>query len=143
MERFEGTIPPTYFRSAKVVVFVYSISSSDSINSIVNWADSVSPQRLEYVGHMGEIIRVLVGNKVDLEDDRDVPTSRGEETASNYDIDENLFFEISAKTGKGFDEMFEAIVREIIKKSKGKEQTARISMPPPKKTSGTSGCKCN
>ena len=64
MERFEGTIPPTYFRSARAVILVYSISSTDSINNIESWMESITPQRLEYVGHIGEILRVIVGNKV-------------------------------------------------------------------------------
>ncbi len=66
MERFEGTIPPTYFRSARAVIFVYSIISADTINNIESWTESVSPQRLEFVGNMGEIIRVIVGNKVSV-----------------------------------------------------------------------------
>ena len=139
MERFEGTIPPTYFRSAKVVIFVYSITNTDSIDSITNWAESVSPQRLEYVGNMGEIIRILVGNKVDLEDERVVSRSRAEETMRNYEMNEDLFFEISALEGTSFDELFEAIVRVLRKSDKGVQDTATISLPNTNRSSG-SGC---
>lgn len=120
MERFEGTIPPTYFRSAKVVIFVYSIAD-DTIDDISSWTDSVTPQRL---GGMDDLIRVLVGNKVDLEGEREVTTDRGKEVAKILDIDMNMFFEISALEGIGFDEMFEDIVRKIREDAnKGKLQT--------------------
>ncbi len=147
MERFEGTIPPTYFRSAKVVIFVYSITNEESISSIVNWAESVSPQRLEFVGNMGRIIRVLVGNKVDLEEEREVTKRRGEETANNYEMGEmgeDLFFEISALEGTGFDEMFETIARHIRKEGgQDRQNTATLSLPNPQNTSGSgSGCAC-
>lgn len=137
MERFEGTIPPTYFRSARAVIFVYSITNTDSIGDIASWTDSVSPQRLEYVGVMGELVRVLVGNKVDLEAEREVQTDRGLETAENYDIEKHLVFEMSALEGTGFDQVFEAIIREIRKTSDNTQAT--LSLPPRK--SG-SGCGC-
>lgn len=141
MERFEGTIPPTYFRSARAVIFVYSVTNEDSIGNIDSWTESVSPQRLEYVGNMGEIIRVLVGNKVDLEGEREVDMARGHNTADNFQIEKNLFFEISALKGTGFDEMFEAIVREIRKGEEEAIDTATVSLPSPGKDRG-SGCGC-
>lgn len=132
MERFEGTIPPTYFRSARVVIFVYSITNTESFNNIVNWEDSVSPQRLEYVGVGGNLIRVLVGNKLDLEHQRDVQKDSAMTIAENYDIEPHLIFEISALEGFGFDAMFEDVVREIRKQSKiGQQHTGAVSLTDP------------
>lgn len=134
MERFEGTIPPTYFRSAKAVMFVYSVTDTDSISNIESWTDSVSPQR---VGT--GIIRVLVGNKIDLEDERDVSTDRGQQVAENCEIGRKLFFEISALEGTGFDEMFEAIVREI--RQVGREASMMATLTLSKNEKSTSrGC---
>ena len=144
MERFEGTIPPTYFRHARVVIFVYSITSMESFSDIVNWDESVSPQRMEYVGIKDNLIRVLVGNKTDLEDQREVPRDSALNIAENYDIDQHLIFEISAKDGSGFDEMFEEVVREIRKQSSGKgghRGTVSVTSRPVK--TDKSGCsKC-
>ena len=113
MERYEGTVPPSYFRQAKAVVFVYSITNTESIDNIMHWSDSVSPQRLQFVGTNIEILRVLVGNKSDLEDDRQVSTKRGKDTAETLEMAPENFFEISAKSGAGFDKLFETIARKL------------------------------
>lgn len=147
MERFEGTIPPTYFRAAKAVIFVYSVTEPDSINDIESWMDSVSPQRMEYMGNKpAEIIRFLVGNKIDLEGEleRTVDTDRGAQVAENCEIERSHFFEISALNGDGFEEMFENIVREIWKGEESKP-SATVSLSSNGgggSGSGGSGCVC-
>ena len=141
MERFEGTIPPTYFRAAKAVIFVYSVTEPDSISDIESWMDSVSPQRMEYMGNEpAKIIRFLVGNKIDLEGDRTVDTDRGVQVAENCDIERSKFFEISALEGDGFDQMFENIVREIRKGGENKP-SATVSLTN-NDGGGGSGCFC-
>ena len=137
MERYEGTVPPSYFRHAKAVIFVYSIDSQESIDNIMHWADSVSPQRLEFVGTHGGIIRVLVGNKSDLEDDRQVSTKRGRDTAENLEIDS--FCEISAKTGDGFDELFKGIAEKFFKANSA-NGSAKETFP--KAQPGGGKCRC-
>ena len=109
MERFEGTLPPTYFRNAFSVIFMYAINNSESISSIALWADSVSVQ---HIGDQGKnIIKALVGNKCDLEEEREVNTMRAKETAQRSDIKDDMVFEISAKTGEGVEEMFAKVAR--------------------------------
>ena len=140
MERYEGTVPPSYFRQAKAVIFVYSIDNPETIDNIMHWSDSVSPQRLEFVGTRGEILRVLVGNKSDLEDDRQVSTKRGKDTAEALEIGNENFFEISAKSGKGFDELFQFVARKFASAG-GANVSARKSFPqetPP----GSKKCRC-
>jgi len=58
---------------------------------------------------------VLVGNKCDLEEDREVPFEKGQSFASELGCP---FLEASAKTRKNVAEVFEAIVREINKERK-------------------------
>ena len=132
MERFEATVPPTYFRNAKAVILVYAINDQESINNIIHWAESLAPQRL---GDMSQkLIRALVGNKVDLEDERVVQKKRGSDTAELCEIDKEMFFEVSAKTGMGVNEMF-AAVAQMIKQPGGSRGTATtsLSMPQEKK----------
>jgi GTPase SAR1 family protein len=64
---------------------------------------------------------VLVGNKVDLEDDRVVTTLEGEELAQSWGKDV-LFFEASAKSNINIDELFLAIAR-AVRDSTPKKQT--------------------
>ena len=53
---------------------------------------------------------VLVGNKSDLEDYRQVTFKEGEEMAKNNNI---MFFETSAKTGENVEKIFEDSAKEI------------------------------
>ena len=128
MERFEATVPPTYFRNAKAVIFVYSINDQESMNNIIHWTESVAPQRL---GDMSQkLIRALVANKIDLpEEERVVTKKRGSDTAENCDIGKEMFFEVSAKTGEGVNEMFAAVAQII--KQPGGEQGNSYNLTPP------------
>ena len=137
MERFEGTLPPTYFRNAFSVIFVYAINNSESISSIPSWADSVSVQ---HIGEQGKnIIKALVGNKCDLEDEREVNKMRAKETAQRSEIGEKMVFEISAKTGDGVEEMFTAIAREF-KSRQGKKPEPSGGAFPKEQTGSSRKC---
>ena len=137
MERYEGTVPPSYFRLARAVIFVYAIDNQESIDNIMHWSDSVSPQRLHFVGTQTEIVRLLVGNKSDLEDSRRVSVERGRDTAETLEIERENFFEVSAKNGNGCDELFQVIARKFLSsKSNG---AAKESFPREK---GNGKCRC-
>lgn len=138
MERFEGTLPPTYFRNAFSVIFVYAINNSESISSIPSWADSVSVQ---HIGEQGKnIIKALVGNKCDLEDEREVNKMRAKETAQRSEIGEKMVFEISAKTGDGVEEMFAAIAREFKSRQGKKPEPSGGAFPKEQTGSGRKCC---
>ena len=127
MERFSSTIPPTYFRKAKAVIFVYAIDSQESIDNITHWTENISPQRLGNEG--GNMVQVLVGNKCDLPDDERIVTrKRGEDSADNCEIDRDLFFEVSAKTGESVDAMFNLIAKRLRSDGRGSEHPP---LPPP------------
>mmetsp|Transcript_26252 Transcript_26252/g.29226 ORF Transcript_26252/g.29226 Transcript_26252/m.29226 type:complete len:104 (+) Transcript_26252:314-625(+) len=53
---------------------------------------------------------VLVGNKIDLDEDRQVTTEEGKELARKHEC---AFFEASAKTRVNVEEQFYELVREI------------------------------
>ena len=104
IERHMSTIPPTYFRWSKVVMLVYSIDDSDTFDSLTSWCENAVSAR---VG--GESILVLVGNKSDMSGVRQVEKNRAFQYATNNDIDEDMVFEVSAKTGEGCTAMFDAV----------------------------------
>lgn len=114
MERYTHTIPPTYYRKAKVVLLVYSVDNTDSFHAISNnWIDNSS------AADENSIV-VLVGNKCDLDEDEEaeqfVPRRRAQTLAANLEIDSNLVFEISALTGKGFQELFDSVAVKMLVK---------------------------
>lgn len=59
------------------------------------------------------VLTVLVGNKVDLADKREVTTKEGQDFAAKNKM---LFFECSAKTGLNIEEVFYESAKIIVKK---------------------------
>jgi len=104
-----STIPPTYFRSAKAVILVYSISDAETFDSLTNWIQNA----VSAMGSPTGLVTVLVGNKVDLESDRQVDHNRAVEFARQVDIDPKFVLETSAKTCKGIEDLFNLVAMEI------------------------------
>lgn len=143
MERFTDTVPPTYFRHAGIVILVYSIDNAESIGNILNiWTDNFSPHRIGDSSY--SLARVLVGNKSDLEEERDVSRDRAIETAHLCDIPMDMVFEISAQTGEGFDDVFSKLARilDSMKQPAGNsEGNCQLGLSMTKKTrTQCSGC---
>ncbi|TGZ66430.1 hypothetical protein CRM22_005320 [Opisthorchis felineus] len=117
-ERFRSLIP-NYIRDSAVSIVVYDVTSRDSFDRTVEWIRKIRDER-----DTSSLI-FLVGNKVDLEDERVITTEEGTELAKK----EGLFFlETSAKSNIGIQKLFKWIGREIIK-------TGRYTGPPSSRTS--------
>ena len=95
-EKFRSLIP-MYTRDAKIILLVYDITSKESFNHISDWLKDLTTVKKE------EVIFALVGNKIDLDDKREVTYEEGENFAKEH---EYIFSEIIAKTGDGFQELF-------------------------------------
>ena len=117
MERYTSTVPPTYFRNAKQILMVYSIDNPDSISDVIMWAENFSLARLGESSN--QMTPILVGNKSDLEDSRDISVQRVQETARLCGISEEDVFEISTSTGEGFEEMFDKLALKMAKSENG------------------------
>jgi len=102
-ERFRS-ITQTYYKIAHLIVFVYAIDNENSFNNIQNWVKDVR--------NINENAKfLLVGNKCDLDEGRQV----SREEAEKYAKDNGMkFFEVSAKTGKCIDDMFQYIISELL-----------------------------
>ena len=61
-----------------------------------------------------------MGNKSDLDDEREVNVARAKETAQRSGIDQSMVFEVSAKTGEGVEEMFATIAKAFEERGKAK-----------------------
>ena len=101
------SITRAYYKNSVCALVVYDISSRDSFNNVTSWIEDCKNQSPK------TIFMVLVGNKCDLEDKRQVSFEEGKELA---DKNEMLFFESSAKDGINVDEIFENSAKEIAKK---------------------------
>ena len=95
-EKFRALIP-MYTRDANIILLVYDISSKDSFVHLTDWLNDLTTINKD------EVIFAVVGNKIDLEEQRVVKLEEGENFAKEHDF---IFAEVSAKTGDGFSELF-------------------------------------
>ena len=102
-ERFRSLIP-SYIRDSSVAVVVYDISSLKSFQNTRKWVDDVRGER------GNDVIIVLVGNKTDLGDKREVTQQMGEEEAKRCGA---LFVETSAKVGANVKALFRRIAQAL------------------------------
>ncbi|XP_070566562.1 EF-hand calcium-binding domain-containing protein 4B-like isoform X2 [Ptychodera flava] len=102
-ERFRS-ITKQYFRKADGVLVVYDISSESSFTNVRNWMTSVSE------GVEEGTVTMILGNKVDIEEQRQVKQKDGHKLAEEY---ESLFYEASAKSGYSVDECIQALARKL------------------------------
>ena len=101
------SITRNYYKSSVCAVIVYDISNRESFNNANTWIEECKNQTAK------TIYLVLVGNKSDLEDERQVTKEEGQELAEKLGIP---FYEASAKTGDNVKDIFYNSADEIAKK---------------------------
>lgn len=102
-ERFRSLIP-SYIRDSSVAVVVYDITNKKTFENTRKWVDDVRGER------GNDVIIVLVGNKTDLNDKREVTTQQGEEEAKKNNL---MFIETSAKVGHNVKTLFKRIAQAL------------------------------
>ncbi|GJQ09108.1 hypothetical protein GpartN1_g6616.t1 [Galdieria partita] len=98
-ERFRSLIP-SYIRDSSVAVIVYDVTHRASFLSVNRWLEEVKNERGD------DVVLVLVGNKTDQAERRQVSTEEGEAKAKEYGI---MFMETSAKAGFNVKALFRKI----------------------------------
>jgi small GTP-binding protein len=87
-----------FYRNSSLAMMVYSINSKESFDNVEMWLR-------ELRSHSNPDVKVfLIGNKTDLEAEREVTTEQGENFYKQNNL--NLFLESSAKTGFNSQKIF-------------------------------------
>ena len=100
------SITRAYYKNSVCAMVVYDITSRDSFEHVQNWIEDIHNQSPKTV------LIILVGNKIDLEDKRDISYDEGNNLAIKNGM---IFAETSAKTGDGIEEVFLKSAKEIVK----------------------------
>ena len=92
-EKFRSLIP-NYIRGSSLVFIVYDISNRKSFENLSKWID--------FVNNIENSNIVIVGNKNDLKDTREVTLEEGQKFCEEKNVE---FFEVSAKEGTNLNKM--------------------------------------
>jgi small GTP-binding protein len=104
-----NVIRSMYFQGCVGALLVYDITRSSTFENInLKWLKDFQ----KYVKKEGTYI--LIGNKIDLKNERLVSTAEGEKFAK--EIQASDFIETSAKYGENVEKAFENLVHQILKK---------------------------
>ncbi|VDM43845.1 unnamed protein product [Toxocara canis] len=140
-ERFR-TITTAYYRGAMGIMLVYDITNEKSFDNIKNWIRNIEEHA------SSDVDRMIIGNKCDVEERRQVSRERGEQLAIEYGT---KFLETSAKGNINVEEAFFTLARDIKLKTERVTQqsttqnTGRISMEQSQKKNSSifSGWRCS
>ena len=106
-ERFKAIIS-TYYKGAQGAIFIFDITNENSFEKMKSLIEETKKE-------LPDIKMIILENKVDLEDEREVSRELIEEYQISTDIE---IIKTSSKTGEGIDEAFLAIVKELFKDKK-------------------------
>jgi len=109
-ERFR-TVVSTYFRGAHGILLLYDVTNKDSFKNLENWLIEIEKNSSD------KVLKILVGNKCDLSDDREIQTEEGQAFAVRNGME---FMETSAKMNTNVSKAFETLGKLMIEfNSKG------------------------
>jgi Ras-related protein Rab-1A len=104
-DRFKS-ITSSYYRGAHGIILVYDITDKQSFANIETWLGDIERYGLKTVN------KLLIGNKCDLTDQREVDYETGQHLANELNIS---FIETSAKDSTNINDAFIIMTNEIKK----------------------------
>ncbi|XP_068182061.1 ras-related protein Rab-41 isoform X1 [Antennarius striatus] len=136
-ERFRSLIP-SYIRDSAAAVVVYDIANLNSFQQTSKWIDDVRTER------GSDVIIMLVGNKTDLADKRQVSVEAAERKARELNV---MYIETSAKAGYNVKQLFRRVAAALpgmdSTPEKSKEDMIDIKLEKqPEMTVTESSCSC-
>lgn len=112
-ERFQS-IMPMYYRAANAALLIFDLTSRESFATI-------KQMLIQFHRHCDEhVVKLLIGNKLDLTDKRDVSEKEASEFASQIGAS---YHEVSALVDIGIDEIFHKAASELVQLVNEKKET--------------------
>ncbi len=119
-EKFRA-ISLNYLKGTDGAILVFDITKKNTFELIGTWIDDIRENNKNNIGKM------LLGNKADLESEREVSKEEGEKLAQLLDC---KYYETSAKTGQNVNEALDEIAKTtylIWKKNNNNRESIRLS----------------
>ena len=110
-ERFKNIIA-SYYRGAHGILLIYDVTDKDSFRNLSNWLIEIEKNANK------NVLKIVIGNKTDLENKRVISYNQGKEFADTYGL---KFLETSAKKNLNVNEAFETLGRELMAASEDKK----------------------
>ena len=103
-ERYKS-LSVSLYKKAEGIILMYDVTKRKTFEDIPEWMDNIKVNKgLEYP-------IILIGNKCDLEERREVQTEEGEKLSKKYNLS---FYETSNKEGKNVEEVGMELIKRII-----------------------------
>jgi len=103
-ERYK-VITKSFVKGTDGIIFMYDITQKESFVNIKKWIEETEGE------NPGDVKKIIVGNKIDKEEDRQVTDEMKEKLSKEVDID---LIEVSAKKGIDVDKVFDILVEKIL-----------------------------
>jgi small GTP-binding protein len=103
-ERFRN-LATGYMKSADGFLVCFDLTSESTLENVTYWINSIKNTARKNASML------IIGNKSDLNEDREVTTEQGKQFAAKNGID---YLETSSKMHIGVDEAFETLVKKIL-----------------------------
>ena len=122
----------SYYRGATGIMLVYDVTQARSFENINKWLRNIDDHASD------DVVKMLIGNKCDMDDKRCITRARGEALAREHGIP---FLETSAKNNINIEKAFFEMTRLILKKTPDKtdEKTSGVN---PGLTQGNKQSNC-
>ncbi|MGM0469814.1 MAG: Rab family GTPase [Promethearchaeati archaeon] len=103
-------VRPPFYRGSSGILMVFDLTRRSSFQNLLTWKE-------EYEKVVGPKPNILVGNKLDLAEDGQRETGTQEGADFKDEINALSYHETSAKDGRGVENIFKEITRDILKKA--------------------------
>ena len=108
-ERFH-TIVISAMKNTQGIVLVYDITLRQTFDDLSGWIDTIKE-----IKDITNFPIIIIGNKSDLEDKRQVPIEEAKKFAEGFGLP---YFETSVRTGEGVKEAFSALIEKVYEQNK-------------------------
>ena len=102
-DRFRA-ITRNYYKGANGILLIFDVTDKRSFEHIREWVERIKEESPP------DTIVYLIGNKIDLIDQRIIDNVQGKKLADEFNMP---YFETSARQGKGINEVFQNLVNEV------------------------------